>query len=75
MTWREGRDAFGRKINPCLSLYGPGPEGVTCRKCARLTWSGNERRYSKCTMRCISGGAATDHSVNFPACGKYEEAS
>jgi hypothetical protein len=68
---REGRDAFGRRINPCLSLYGRGPEGETCRRCDHLLFQGGARMHSKCDLRRITSGAATDHSQDFPACGKF----
>jgi hypothetical protein len=68
---REGRDAFGRRINPCVSVYGDGPDGTTCRTCSRLFWSGNARAHSKCELRRYSRCAVTDHSQNFKTCGKY----
>lgn len=57
--------------NPCVKVYGPGPEGARCKTCALLVRNG---RYAKCRLRRISHGAATDHRVYHPACGKYQAA-
>lgn len=63
-----------KKPNPCVWTWGPGPEGKRCKTCARLTWHNSAgRRYYKCALRGNTHGAGTDHRVNWPACGKYEE--
>jgi hypothetical protein len=74
---RGGREAGGggmKKPNPCISVYGPGPDGARCKTCAHLDGHpGAGRIYWKCLLRTYSHGPATDHRVNWPACGKYEE--
>lgn len=62
-----------KKVNPCIALYGNGPEGVKCGTCVHLYVKRYANKYYKCGLR-TSGGLATDHRVNWPACGKYEEA-
>ncbi len=62
--------------NPCVRLYGYGPEGETCKTCGLLIvnpFAG--RRYYKCDLRRMSRCAATDHRVSWRACGKWEEGS
>ena len=63
------------KSNPCASpfVFGPGPSGVTCSMCAHLRRvGGTAGRYWKCALRRNTSGAATDHRVRWPACGRYE---
>jgi hypothetical protein len=57
--------------NPCLQVFGPGPEGAKCKTCVHLRYHETARRYYKCDQRAITRGAATDHKVNWPACGKF----
>ncbi|MEN6547729.1 MAG: hypothetical protein ABFE07_16975 [Armatimonadia bacterium] len=62
--------------NPCVRLWGPGPEGAKCRTCTLLVLVvryGAGRRYYKCRMRRMSMSEATDHRVGWRACAKYEE--
>ena len=75
-------DLFGQPIteapqkikgNPCLALYGQGPEGKTCKGCVHLVYRGARRSYLKCDLLKITHGAGTDHKASWPACGKYEE--
>ncbi len=64
-----------RGINPCLALYGPGPQGQTCKGCIHLrylTSANPNARHWKCDLRKVTHGAATDHKVRWPACGRYE---
>jgi hypothetical protein len=61
-----------RSPNPCIALYGPGPEGQTCKGCRHLFAHGHERAYWKCDLRTFSRGRATDHRVGWPACGRFE---
>lgn len=59
--------------NPMLAVYGPGPGGMTCKGCVHLFRAfGGARNYPKCELRRVSSSVATDHRVNWPACGKYE---
>lgn len=62
------------KGNPCLSLYGQGPAGKTCKRCVHL-YQGNSRwKHLKCRKRDKRRGDGSDHREDWPACGKYEEA-
>lgn len=61
------------KQNPCLALYGPGPEGTKCATCKHLAGLKYSHTYWKCTLRKLSRSAATDHRKNWPACAKYEQ--
>lgn len=63
-----------QKENPCLYVYGAGPRGKTCKTCSHLYLQGGTAgRYYKCAMRSNTRGPGTDHRVNWPSCGKYEE--
>ncbi len=65
-----------RATNPCLALYDPGPAGQTCKGCLHLrclTSANPNARHWKCDLRKVTHGAATDHRVTWPACGKYTE--
>lgn len=60
--------------NPCVRVYGDGPEGVKCKTCKHLACNPfHGRRYYKCAYRRVSACAATDHRVNWRACAKWEE--
>ena len=61
-----------RKTNPCLLLYGAGPESTTCATCTHLHALHMGGTYYKCDLRRLSRSAATDHRMRWPACGKYE---
>jgi hypothetical protein len=62
------------KDNPCIALYGRGQDGATCKNCAHLRYPLNyAKRHWKCDLRTSTHGAATDHRVGWPACGRYEE--
>lgn len=60
------------KTNPCLLVFGPGPEGKQCRTCVHLRHYQQAASWYKCRLRPKSGPAG-DHRVRWPACGKYEE--
>jgi len=64
-----------KQDNPCLALHGPGPEGVTCKDCIHFRYPLHRSgvRHWKCDLRKLTHGAATDHRVGWPACGKYEK--
>jgi len=63
-----------KKPNPCIAVYGPGPDGARCKTCAHLDGHpGAGRIYWKCLLRAYSHGPGTDHRVNWPACGRWEE--
>lgn len=60
--------------NPCLLMYGAGPDGVICKRCVHLFRQGGNKTFCKCKLRGkATHGPATDHYANWPACGKYEE--
>lgn len=58
------------KINPCLALYGKGPEGKRCKEC-KLCYQ-HHGKYFKCELRGFTRGPGTDHRANWPACGKFQ---
>ena len=58
-----------------VRVYGPGPEGRTCKTCRHLYYRQFSKRYYKCAYREETGGPGSDHRVGWNACAKYEEAS
>ncbi len=62
------------KINPLIAAFGKGPEGKKCGSCAFHYFKSVAKYYPKCSKR-RPGGAATDHSSRYGACGVYEEKS
>lgn len=64
------------KDNPCVRVFGAGPNGKQCKTCIHLYTQGNvQGTYYKCKKRGTpTGGPGTDHRVRWPACAKYEEA-
>lgn len=59
--------------NPCVRLFGKGPEGATCKSCALLFCpGGTSKRYNKCKLRQVTHGPGSDHKVRWPACAKYD---
>ena len=62
-----------KKRNPMVGLFGPAPDGLTCKTCKHLTAIRLANTYYKCALRGDSRSAATDHRVNWPACKKHEE--
>lgn len=59
--------------NPCIRAYGPGPEGGRCKDCDLLVVLEYSKRYFECRLRPFTNGPGTDHRVNWPACGKFED--
>ena len=67
--------------NPCVGLFGKGPEGKRCKTCLSLRQYGLHRskRWYKCLLRRDPrnpdklGGPKTDHRVRWNACAKYTE--
>src|SRR5690606_18232630 len=67
------RNNSGKKLfNPCIAVFGQGPEGARCKTCEHLYVKQYAGRYFKCDLRRNSNGPATDHKANWPACGKYK---
>jgi hypothetical protein len=61
------------KGNPLIPIYGPGPEGATCRTCIHLyALGGVAGHYLKCDLRKLTHGPGSDHRAKWPACGRYE---
>lgn len=60
------------RVNPCIQMFGRGPDGARCKGCAHLYANQKSKRYYKCKLRDFSHGPATDHKVNWVACGKFE---
>lgn len=58
--------------NPCVRVFGPGPEGRRCKHCKHLFFYQMGGRYYKCALRPVTGGPGSDHRVNWPACVKFE---
>lgn len=63
-----------RRVNPCIQVYGFGPDGKTCKACVHFYRKKYSKTYLKCDLRRNSNGPATDHRAGWAACGKYEEA-
>lgn len=61
-----------RSVNPCVELYGAGPEGERCKHCTHLYVKQYSSNYYKCDLRRNSNGPATDHRANWPACGRFD---
>lgn len=61
-----------KTTNPCIAVFGTGPDGVRCATCSHLQARQYANRYYKCDLRRISASTATDHRVRWDACGKYE---
>ncbi len=59
--------------NPCIALYGPGPDGATCKDCTQFVGICKARTYYKCQLRTNTSGPATDHKRSWPACAKFEK--
>src|SRR6266702_4143563 len=62
--------------NPCIAVYGNGPEGQTCKGCVHLRYPiqrNPKAKFWKCDKRKLTHGPKTDHRVNWPACAKYEK--
>lgn len=43
-----------------------------CKECRHLYYKQFSKRYYKCAHRKDTNGPATDHKVNWPACGLFE---
>jgi hypothetical protein len=65
-----------RERNPMRARVGPGPDGVTCKKCVHLArYHYHDYHYIKCELRGVTNGAGTDHRVSHPACALYCDGS
>ena len=62
------------KENPCIKLYGPGPEAKRCGDCTHIkVMGGYSKRIYKCDLRPITGGEASDHRLKWHTCEKFED--
>lgn len=76
-------DWFGNRIeqkpsseNPCVQLYGAGPESKTCRQCSQIAGiRGASKTFFKCKLRKATHGSGTDHKISWPACARFEQRS
>jgi hypothetical protein len=63
--------------NPCVRLYGYGPEGAKCKDCLLLQHFQQAANWYKCLLRHGKhgglGGPTTDHKVRWDACSKFEK--
>ena len=59
--------------NPCVSIYGQGKPGQTCKGCDHLRALIYAKTYYKCDLRQNTHGTKTDHKVRWPSCAKYEK--
>jgi len=66
---QESRKNIG--TNPCVLLYGHGPEGKKCKECAELYAKQYAGKYFKCKVRG-DNGVKTDHRVRWNACAKFK---
>lgn len=58
--------------NPMAQKFGQNKD-KRCKTCAHLVQFNFGRKYYKCELRGISHSHATDHRVNWFACGKYKD--
>ena len=61
------------KYNPCIDVYGPGPDGEKCKNCKHLYYKKYSGKYFKCDLRKNTNSPASDHRANFPSCSKFEK--
>lgn len=59
--------------NPCVAVFGAGPEGARCATCTHLFAFEYSRVYYKCGLRPNTNGPGTDHRLRWPACAKYQQ--
>lgn len=63
----------GSSPNPCVNLYGPGPDDKKCGNCTHVFGICNSNTHYKCDLRKNTRGAKTDQKLRWPACGKFEQ--
>jgi hypothetical protein len=59
--------------NPCVALYGKGPEGTTCGQCVQIAGISMAKTFYKCRLRTNTHGAKSDHKLRYPTCGRFEQ--
>lgn len=73
LTTQMAKVTSPERVNPCVAIFGIGPEGKKCRTCALLYRSMHSRCYLKCRLRKHTNGPGSDHKARWPACAKYSE--
>jgi hypothetical protein len=59
--------------NPCVRLFGKGPEGAKCKKCVHLVRMLYGHTVLKCEERGdLTHGPKTDQRSGWNACSKFE---
>jgi hypothetical protein len=58
--------------NPCVRLFGKGPEGSICRDCTHLYRNYRQKAYIKCDFRAHTNGPGSDHKARWQACSRFE---
>lgn len=61
------------RILALRSVFGHGPDGITCKNCAHLLRYHQGARWMKCNLSKMTQSVASDWRAGWPACGKYEE--
>lgn len=70
----ESRRADRVSDNPCVQLWGFGPDGKTCGDCAHLLVLQQSRRWYKCGLRHdLTHSHKTDQLRRWQACGRFVE--
>lgn len=60
--------------NPCVRLFGKGPEGATCKTCTHLVRMLYGHTVLKCDERGdLTHGPKTDQRSRWNACAKYHK--
>jgi hypothetical protein len=58
--------------NPCVRVYGPGPDDKRCKDCRLFLRKGQySNTYFKCLLRGNTNGPGTDHRANWDACKRF----
>src|SRR5260221_3706400 len=58
--------------NPCVTKYGPDPEGRHCWNCVHLLRDDyHSKTYLKCDLRENTRGAGSDHRASWDACARF----
>lgn len=63
-----------RRYKKPIEMYGPGPEGETCRTCSnRIEGYCGNKFVRKCPEWILSHSETTDIRLKWAACGKWKE--
>ena len=59
--------------NPCVQLWGRGPDNERCATCAHLVKMSQAKTWFKCDVRSdLTHSARTDQRVGWEACARWE---